>query len=105
MWRENISVINGLFRTKLENEIPGATLHYEGADVPFILGPHRVFPGRLSITRSFGDIEAKLPEFGGNPKAVIATPEIRSFRLTKDNDFIIIASNFWATQVTASTTG
>ena len=89
----------------MENEIPGATLHYEGADVPFILGPHRVFPGRLSITRSFGDIEAKLPEFGGNPKAVIATPEIRSFRLTKDNDFIIIASNITLTQVTESTTG
>lgn len=25
-----------------------------------IVGPHRVLPGRLSVTRSFGDIEAKL---------------------------------------------
>jgi hypothetical protein len=28
-------------------------------------------PGRLSVTRTFGDIEAKLPEFKGNPKAII----------------------------------
>jgi hypothetical protein len=25
------------------------------------LGPHRVFPGRLSVSRTFGDIEAKHP--------------------------------------------
>jgi len=25
------------------------------------MGPHRVFPGRLSVTRTFGDIEAKFP--------------------------------------------
>lgn len=44
-----------------------------------ILGPLRVFPGRLSVSRTFGDIEAKLPKFGGNPKVVIAEPEIDTF--------------------------
>jgi len=24
------------------------------------MGPHRVYPGRLSVSRTFGDIEAKL---------------------------------------------
>ena len=38
------------------------------------MGPHRVFPGRLSVTRTFGDIEAKLPEFNGNPKAIVCEP-------------------------------
>jgi len=26
-----------------------------------------VLPGRLSVSRTFGDIEAKLERFGGNP--------------------------------------
>ena len=42
-----------------------------------IVGPLRVLPGRLSVARTFGDIEAKLPKYGGNPDVVIATPEIK----------------------------
>ena len=42
-----------------------------------ILGPVRVNPGRLSVSRTFGDIEAKFEKFGGNPKVVIAEPEIK----------------------------
>jgi protein phosphatase 2C family protein 2/3 len=38
------------------------------------MGPHRVFPGRLSVTRTFGDIEAKFPEFNGNPKGITCDP-------------------------------
>ena len=45
------------------------------------MGPHRVFPGRLSVTRTFGDIEAKLVEFHGNPKAITCDPEIRSLTI------------------------
>ncbi len=33
----------------------------------YVQGPLRVFPGRLSVARTFGDIEAKLSRFGGNP--------------------------------------
>ncbi len=55
-----------------------------------ILGPSRVFPGRLSVSRSFGDIEAKLIKSGGNPNVVISTPEISCFKLTSDMDFIVI---------------
>jgi len=32
----------------------------------YVQGPLRVFPGRLSVARTFGDIEAKRPRFGGN---------------------------------------
>ena len=35
-----------------------------------IIGPLRVFPGRLSITRTFGDAEAKNSK-DGNPDVVI----------------------------------
>lgn len=51
----------------------------------------RVLPGRLSVSRTFGDIEAKLTQFGGNPNCVVATPEITSFKLnTSLHDFIVL---------------
>jgi protein phosphatase 2C family protein 2/3 len=41
------------------------------------VGPLRVLPGRLSVSRTFGDAEAKISKFGGNPKVVISDPEIK----------------------------
>jgi len=57
------------------------------------LGPHRVFPGRLSVSRTFGDVEAKTESLGGNPKVVIARPDIKAFKVKGDHDFIILASD------------
>lgn len=57
-----------------------------------IIGPCRVLPGRLSVCRTFGDIEAKIPKKGGNSKVVIPIPEIKSFRIGEDHDFIVLAS-------------
>lgn len=56
-----------------------------------VAGPWRVFPGRLSVTRTFGDVECKLYSMGGRPKVVIADPEIYSFRIEDHFDFIAIA--------------
>jgi serine/threonine protein phosphatase PrpC len=55
-----------------------------------LIGPHRVFPGRLSVSRTIGDIEAKDERYGGNPNVVIATPEIRCFKIRDNYDFIVI---------------
>lgn len=38
--------------------------------------PVRVLPGKLSVSRTIGDKEAKLTKYGGNPKVVIAQPDI-----------------------------
>lgn len=38
------------------------------------IGPLRVYPGRLSTTRTFGDWEAKDVKKGGNPNVVISEP-------------------------------
>lgn len=45
------------------------------------------------VTRTFGDIEAKLTQMGGNPNVVVATPDITCFKVCEEHDFIIIASN------------
>ena len=56
-----------------------------------VLGPHRVIPGRLSVSRTFGDIEAKHPKYGGKEGVVIAQPEISQFTVRKDfHDFIVL---------------
>lgn len=55
------------------------------------MGPHRVFPGRLSVSRAFGDIEAKLVKYEGNPKVLIAEPDITAFRIKDSYDFMVIA--------------
>jgi len=41
-----------------------------------LYGPYRVLPGRLSVSRTFGDIEAKLEKYSGKKGVVIAIPEI-----------------------------
>jgi protein phosphatase 2C family protein 2/3 len=55
-----------------------------------VQGPLRVFPGRLSVSRTFGDIEAKRARFGGNPNVIISDPEIRTFKMQSNYDFIFI---------------
>lgn len=37
-----------------------------------VLGPHRVSPGRLSVSRTFGDMEAKWSKYGGKEGVIIA---------------------------------
>lgn len=58
--------------------VPGTA---PGMPQQVIYGPHRVFPGRLSVSRTFGDIEAKVEKFEGNPKVVIAEPDLTAFQL------------------------
>lgn len=56
----------------------------------YVQGPLRVFPGRLSVSRTFGDIEAKKQKYGGNANVIVCDPEIRSFKLKDNFDFFMI---------------
>ena len=42
------------------------------------------------MSRTFGDIEAKRTKYGGNPKVVIATPDIKCFKIEENYDFIVL---------------
>jgi len=55
-----------------------------------LIGPHRVLPGRLSVSRTIGDIEAKDIRYGGNTNVVSSKPEIRSFVIKDNYDFIVL---------------
>jgi protein phosphatase 2C family protein 2/3 len=52
-----------------------------------------VLPGRLSVSRAVGDAHAKLKKFGGNPNVITCDPEIKSFKVSPNHDFIIIGSD------------
>lgn len=56
-------------------------------------GPVRVFPGRLNVSRSFGDIEAKEPKFGGKAGVIIAVPDVKVLKITSELDYFVLASD------------
>lgn len=53
----------------------GGSIYQSQSEV--IWGPYRVLPGRLSVSRAFGNFEAKWSDLGGNSKVLIAVPEIK----------------------------
>jgi protein phosphatase 2C family protein 2/3 len=55
-----------------------------------IIGPLRVIPGKLSVSRTIGDIECKDIKAGGNPNVIISMPEIKYFDISSTNEFILI---------------
>jgi len=42
------------------------------------------------VSRSFGDIEAKKIDLGGNPNVITAIPDIINIDLDEKTDFIIL---------------
>jgi len=52
--------------------------------------PWRVFPGRLSVSRTFGDIGAKNEKFGGKNGVIIPNPDITEFEINNEFDFMVI---------------
>ena len=57
------------------------------------IGPLRISPGRLAVSRAFGDPHAKVSTKGGNPNVLIAVPEIEEIDITDDHDFILMATD------------
>jgi protein phosphatase 2C family protein 2/3 len=45
----------------------------------------------LSVSRTFGDIEAKKVKYGGNPRVIVADPEVKVFKVQNNYDFVLLA--------------
>ena len=52
--------------------------------------PWRVSPGGLSVSRTFGDIEAKEEKYGGMKNVVVALPDITEYELSEEINFIVL---------------
>lgn len=62
-----------------------------GPGGPVTCGPVRVIPGRLSVSRTFGDCQAKIEKYNGNPNVIIVDPEIHYVSIAEDkHDFILL---------------
>ena len=57
-----------------------------------ITGPCRIVPGKLSVARTIGDIKAKHPIYGGNPRVIIPDPDIYFEKIDETSDFIVLCS-------------
>ena len=56
-----------------------------------LIGPYRVIPGKLSVSRTVGDAEGKIEEIGGNKNVLVSSPDIYKYNLDKDDiDFFIL---------------
>ena len=69
---------NGLPTTQTQQvrqEVPPPPEDSDDEENPFV-GPYRVFPGRLSVCRTFGDCEAKLAHLGGIKGVVTCEPDV-----------------------------
>jgi serine/threonine protein phosphatase PrpC len=42
------------------------------------------------VSKTFGDIEAKRPRYGGNPNVIVCEPDIKCFKVQDNFDFIMI---------------
>ena len=62
-------------------------LHQNGKEIET---PWRVLPGRLSVSRTFGDVEAKNENLGGMKNVVVALPDITEIELDDDFNFIVL---------------
>ncbi|KRX10914.1 Protein phosphatase 2C (PP2C)-like domain [Pseudocohnilembus persalinus] len=90
--KEKIRILNSggnVYQSKVPH-FQYSSLKYKNQQQQVLVGPVRILPGRLSISRGFGDAEAKFEEFGGNNKVLIATPEITQFKIEDNFDFILL---------------
>lgn len=66
---------------------------FESSKTDTSSGLHRVSPGKLSVSRSIGDVESKFEYLGGLPGVIVPVPDIFSLKIQKDTDFIIMGSD------------
>ena len=52
--------------------------------------PWRVLPGRLSVSRTIGDLEIKIEKYGGRRGVIISTPDINFLEMNNMFEFLII---------------
>lgn len=52
--------------------------------------PWRILPGRLSVSRTIGDVQYKRNNLGGKSGVLSSTPEIFHYKLSNQSDFMLI---------------
>ena len=87
----SISILNQIHSISNINELERVKLN--GGEIVNINDNIRINPGALKITRSIGDIESKFPQFGGKINVISNRPDIISFKIKNEMDFIFLCNN------------
>ncbi len=97
--KERIEAVGGsIYQTKIpaqvvkgvvQNDLCLETEFDQSTGQHFLLGPHRVMPGKLSVARTFGDFHLKAKA----PLVISSIPEVSSFPIRPEMDFLLIASD------------
>ena len=75
----------------------GGKLYKDGATMKTgngfkVFSQTRIMPGSLNVSRTLGDIEAKMKKYGGSPGIIVAEPEIFTESI-KDYQCLLLASD------------
>ncbi len=88
---KEFKLVNNIHRPSEESEkeriINNGGLIYDSNSIK------RIIPGRLSVSRAIGDINAKIEQFGGKPNVLSAVPEIFKIYINQPNqkiDFLLL---------------
>ena len=88
---KEFKLINNIHRPNEESEknriINNGGLIYESNSIK------RIIPGRLSVSRAIGDINAKIEKFGGKPNVLSPVPEVFKININEPNqkiDFLLL---------------
>ena len=87
----SISILNQIHSISNTNELERVKLN--GGEIVNINNNIKINPGALKITRSIGDIESKFPQFGGKINVISNRPDIISFKIKNEMDFIFLCNN------------
>ena len=86
---KEIKLLNPIHRPNNPNEYK--RIIENGGSIYNSNGIARIMPGKLSVTRALGDINAKNEELGGNSKVLINVPQITELNIKEINkDFLFI---------------
>jgi len=86
-----ISLLNQPHSTSNPKELERVKLN--GGEIVNLNNNVTINPCGLKITRSIGDIESKFPQFGGKINVISNRPDIISFKIKNEMDFIFLSNN------------
>ena len=85
-----ISLLNQSHSIANANELERVKLN--GGEITSKNNNLAINPGALTVTRSIGDIESKFPQFGGKINVISNRPDIVSFKIKNQMDFIFLSN-------------
>jgi hypothetical protein len=56
-------------------------------------GVFRTKPGGLAVSRTLGDVEAKVIDFGGKPNVILNLPDVIGLKIDPSFDFLVMGSD------------